>query len=209
MRVLFVITEHAGGVTAEHRERYEAVRLQLASVAGTTVESAQYASLDDLAADVVVLSGSYAPWAAHDQDELDAFLALLRDRHGPVLGICAGMQLQARALGGVLRHARRPSRGFAEVEVQDDSDLFAGLGPTIDVFTEHDDEVATLPDGIRVLARSESCAVEAIAVDDRPWWGTQFHPERWDEGHPAGLSILRRFFALAEVTPHAPPETGR
>ena len=205
MRLLLVISEHARGLTAERLARYETLRLRLAALAGTAVESAQYASLDELDADVVVLSGSYEPWASHDQEELDRFLALLRERRRPVLGICAGMQLQARALGGSVRPASRPSRGFASVDVLDASDLLADLEPRIEVFTHHDDEIAILPEGVRVLATSHSSTVEAIAVADRPWWGTQFHPERWDDDHPAGLSILRQFFNLAGVTAGATP----
>jgi GMP synthase-like glutamine amidotransferase len=48
-----------------------------------------------------------------------------------------------------------------------------------------------------VLASSERCAVEAVAVDDRSWWGTQFHPEAWDDDHPAGRSVIERFLALS------------
>lgn len=201
MTVVLVISEHEAGLTAERRALYETTRARLSSLAGAAVESVQYAELDVLDADVVVLSGSYDPWAAHDQEKLDRFLGILRNRRQPAFGICAGMQLQARAMGGTLRPAGRPSRGFAAIDVQDDSDLLAGLGPRIEVLTHHDDEIATLPPSARVLATSATCAVEAIAFDDRPWWGTQFHPESWDDNHPAGLAILRRFFALAGVAP--------
>ena len=80
----------------------------------------------------------------------------------------------------------------------DDTDLFAGLAPRLQVFSSHEDEVTSLPAGFRVLASSRECRVEAIAAADRPWWGTQFHPEAWDHDHPAGRAVVERFFELAD-----------
>ncbi len=197
VQVLFVITEHEGALTEERLGQYEAVRDRLASLTSASVVSARYEKLDAIEADAVVLSGSYAPWATHDQARLDRFVALLPSYAGPMLGICAGMQMQVRAAGGAIGRARRPSRGFNPVDVADDSDLLEGLGPRFEVLAHHDDEVTTLPPGFRVLASSDECAVEAIAATDRPWWGTQFHPEQWDDEHPAGRTILKRFLALA------------
>jgi len=203
VHVLLVITEYAGGLTDERLGRYEEVRARVASLARATVELAQYSTLHELGADAVILSGSYEPWASHDPAELDRFLAVLSFYPGPVLGICAGMQLQARAAGGVIGAARHPSRGFGAVHVRDDSDLLAGLGPRFEVLMHHDDEVTVLPPRFRVLASSRTCAVEAIAADDRPWWGTQFHPESWDDDHPAGRAVLLRFLALGGIPARA------
>ena len=79
-----------------------------------------------MTADVLILSGSADPWAMHDPDALERFYELLRRYPGPVLGICAGMQMLVRAAGGTVSTSARETRGFASVEVLDDSDLFAG-----------------------------------------------------------------------------------
>ena len=50
-----------------------------------------------------------------------------------------------------------------------------------------------------MLARSEECAIEAIAAPARRWWGTQFHPELASPEHPEGDRVLRNFFELACV----------
>jgi len=50
-----------------------------------------------------------------------------------------------------------------------------------------------------VLARSEECAIEAVAAPARRWWGTQFHPELASREHPDGERVLRNFFELAGV----------
>jgi GMP synthase (glutamine-hydrolysing) len=118
----------------------------------------------------------------------------------PVLGICGGMQLLARFAGGriaTMVPADREELGYAPVEVLDTAGLFAGLSERPTVFHDHRDEITLLPDGFRVLARTESCAIQAIAAPERRWWGTQFHPERFDDAHPDGGRVLRNYFSLA------------
>jgi GMP synthase (glutamine-hydrolysing) len=197
MRIAFVITEHEDGLTSERTMRYEAIRARIAALTSATVETERYWALAQVTADALILSGSADPWAMHGPTALERFYDVLRSYPGPVLGICAGMQMLVRAGGGVVGTSERVTRGFESVEVLDDSDLFAGSARALDVFESHEDEVTTLPPGFRVLATSHSCRIEAVAVDDRPWWGTQFHPEAWDAEHPAGRAILVRFLELA------------
>jgi len=197
-RIAFVISERAGGVTPERKRELEQARRRVADAAGGDVETVHYAELDGVDADVVVLSGSYDPWAAHDPDALARLDEALRARQGPLLGICAGMQTLVRAAGGEIGAAQQPvEAGFGAVEVLDGSDLLMGVDPRPVVFQKHSDEVRSLPESLRVLASSPACAVEAVVARDRPWWGTQFHPELWSEEHPAGRRILENFFRLA------------
>jgi GMP synthase-like glutamine amidotransferase len=193
-----VLTEHPAAVTRALAREYECLRALLARLAGTPVRATAYTELADLGrADAVVLSGSYAPWAAHEPRALERLGDVVRGYDGPVLGICAGMQLQVAFAGGAIAHRARPKVGFARIEVLDDRDLLRDVGPVASAFEHHSDEVAELPDALRVLARSDECAVEAIAAPARRWWGTQFHPERFTPEHPAGEAVLRRFLALS------------
>jgi GMP synthase (glutamine-hydrolysing) len=192
----FVVTEHEDGLTPERTAHYEAIRARIAALTSATVETEPYWAPEPLTADALILSGSADPWAMHDPAALDRFYDALRSYPGPVLGICAGMQMLVRAAGGAVGPSARATRGFQSIEVLDHSDLFAGSGGAVGVFESHEDEVTTLPQGFRVLATSPGCAIEAVASDDRPWWGTQFHPEAWDEEHPAGRAILGRFLAI-------------
>jgi GMP synthase-like glutamine amidotransferase len=166
----------AGAVATSHYEEVDATRLARASA--------------------IVLSGSSAPWAARDLAELERLGEAVLASGKPVLGICAGMQLQALFAGGRLARAGRPERGFLPVEIVDGRDLLAGLPPEAIVFHDHTDEIVDLPGDFRLLARSSACQVQAIAAPARSWWGTQFHPEEWTEEHPAGARVLRNFFAL-------------
>jgi GMP synthase (glutamine-hydrolysing) len=197
--VEFVVTEPASGWNTDRARHYERVRRRLEEIAGTAVRTAPYLELEPLdGAAAVVLSGSFEPWEAHDPRDLARLGELVRAYEGPVLGICAGMQLQATYAGGSLvRAARPPETGFGAVEVVADDDLLNGLPAELSVYKHHAWEVDHLPDDFRVLARSDECAVEAIAAPGRCWWGTQFHPEEFDRDHRAGERVLQNFFELA------------
>jgi GMP synthase (glutamine-hydrolysing) len=196
-RILFVISEHAEGLTPAEREWHEVARARIASLTDADVDSVPYWAVDALSADVLVLSGSSDPWARHRQDELERFYEQLRRYPGPVLGICAGMQMLVRAGGGTVGAAVRATGGFAPVELDESAPLFAGGPRSIDVLKRHEDEVKELPSAFRVIATSPTCEVEAVQAVDRPWWGVQFHPEAWDDEHPDGRAILERFLHLA------------
>ena len=198
--IAFVLSEHAHGLTPDRSARYEEVRARLASVLGDEIESVSYEEVESPRADALVLSGSTDPWALHDRRSLGRFYEELRRFPGPILGICAGMQMLVRSQGGVVAAAAKPVRGFGKIDVVDDTDLLAGLEPRFEVFRSHEDEVTELPAGFRVLASSQTCAVEVVAAEDRPWWGTQFHPEEWTEEHPAGREIIARFGELAGIS---------
>lgn len=173
------------------------MRARIESTLGAELESLPYDEVEAPTAEALVLSGSTDPWAIHHQRSLGRFYEELRRYPGPVLGICAGMQMLVRARGGVVAPASKATRGFGEIDVLDDSDLLAGLAPRFDAYSSHEDEVTRLPSEFRILASSDACAVEAVAAVDRPWWGTQFHPEAWDDDHPAGRAVVQRFAELA------------
>ncbi len=62
----------------------------------------------------------------------------------------------------------------------------------------HFDELTELPDGLPACwPRPTRCRVQAIASEERGWWGTQFHPESYRSANPDGARILRTFFELA------------
>ena len=201
MTLRFVVTEAPSWWNEKLEPHYERIRARLEDLAGTRVESVHYVRAESLGgASAVVISGSFAPWAAHDQDELARLGDSVRAYDGPVLGICAGMQLQASFAGGSYAPSKLvPATGFGPVEVVDADGLLRGLPAEPTVYKHHTEEIVDVPDGFRVVARSAECAVEAIEDPKRGWWGTQFHPEEFDDQHPAGELVLRNFFALAGV----------
>jgi len=117
-------------------------------------------------------------------DEVERFPALAAEREWlaeavdwgmPVLGICLGAQLLARALGAEVRPGGAPEIGFAPVDVADPDDpLLGGLAPRAEVLHWHGD-VFDLPEGTRHLASSERTACQAFRAGNA--WGVLFHPE--------------------------------
>lgn len=194
----FVITEHPPAITRVLELDYEDIRRRLERLAGTPVRSSRYTDVDNFdGADAVVLSGSFAPWAVHDSAAIARLGEHLVGFQGPVLGICAGMQLLTMFAGGAVGPRARPEVGFGPVAVVENGGLLGGLGSTVTVYKHHADDVVAVPGGFAVLARSECCTVEAFWAPGRLWWGTQFHPERFDAKHPDGAAVLRNFFELA------------
>jgi GMP synthase (glutamine-hydrolysing) len=107
----------------------------------------------------------------------------------PVLGICYGMQLLARALGGRVEPAERREYGPAQVRVERAGGLFDGLEPTLAVWMSHGDHIQAMPPGFVELARSDNGHLAAMARG--AVLGVQFHPEVVHT--PRGTEILRNF----------------
>lgn len=108
----------------------------------------------------------------------------------PVLGICYGMQWIAKTMGGAVEKAERREYGRAKLEIQEESQLFAGLPKTLSIWNSHGDHVRSLPPGFRVTGKT----VNAVAAAENPEqriYAVQFHPEVRHTDH--GTDILRNF----------------
>lgn len=110
----------------------------------------------------------------------------------PILGICLGAQMIARALGAAVRPNPAPEIGWFPVDflapARTDR-LMAGLRRET-LFHWHA-ETFELPSGAVRLARSAACPNQAFRYGDRVW-GLQFHPEVTPE-------MVREWIALDEA----------
>ena len=121
--------------------------------------------------DLIVTLGSEAaayddtvPWIGREQRLLhDAFEAGV-----PVLGVCFGSQLLARALGGRALRAERPEIGWMAIDSRDPS--LVPAGPWLQ--WHHD--TFTVPAGATLLAESPA-GPQAYAIGRS--LGVKFHPE--------------------------------
>ncbi|MFN3651665.1 MAG: glutamine-hydrolyzing GMP synthase [Armatimonadota bacterium] len=118
------------------------------------------------------------------------------DLNVPILGICYGMQLMARQLGGeVVPGGHGREYGKAELEVRNPDILFHGLdNPTI-CWMSHGDRVEAPPPGFEVVASTGNTPVAAMADPHRKLYGVQFHPEVTHTLH--GKEILRNYLEKA------------
>ena len=111
----------------------------------------------------------------------------------PILGLCYGHQLLARAVGGVVRGEGEGEYGLAEAHCNSEATLFRGLSPVQPVWMSHRDRVTQLPPGWRITASSPSLSIAAFESPDRRIFGLQFHPEVSHTVH--GAAILDNFLS--------------
>ena len=129
---------------------------------------------------VISCGGPQAPDC--DESWTTQELALLKDADElqiPILGICLGSQLLARALGGEIAPSCAPEMGWYDLTltaVGREDVLFAGqpwCGPQLQW---HHWEVISLPQDAMTLATSERCNIQAWTRGINTY-AVQFHPE--------------------------------
>jgi GMP synthase (glutamine-hydrolysing) len=109
----------------------------------------------------------------------------------PILGICYGVQLFAHMLGGKVERAQEREYGIAHLEHDDDTGFLGGVDSRTQVWMSHGDRVVALPDGFKVIGRTDNSPYAAIANAAKHFYGVQFHPEVVHT--PQGRTILGNF----------------
>jgi len=144
----------------------------------------------------LVLSGGPASVYAEGAPEVDVRIFSLGI---PTLGICYGMQLMARDLGGAVDCTGISEFGKTALHASRGA-LFERLPDDLVVWMSHRDSVVAPPAGAAVTASSPSTPIAAFEDPERRLFGVQFHPEVVHTLH--GQEILKNF--LYEVA-GAPP----
>jgi len=109
----------------------------------------------------------------------------------PVLGICYGMQLMAKTLGGKVERSHCREYGRAIVTVTDQRLLFRGIPKNSTTWMSHGDKVKKSPKGFIKIASSKNTSIASFADFDRRFFGVQFHPEVVHTRY--GKTILKNF----------------
>jgi len=109
----------------------------------------------------------------------------------PALGICYGMQLMAKTLGGRVEHAPSREYGRAKFVVTNHGLLFRNVPRESTTWMSHGDKVKRMPKGFRRIGFSRNTSIAAFADHDRRLYGVQFHPEVAHTEH--GKTILKNF----------------
>ncbi|HEX9059624.1 MAG TPA: glutamine amidotransferase [Clostridia bacterium] len=130
----------------------------------------------------IIITGSSAmvtdmePWCVFTANWLNEII----HKKIPILGICFGHQLLAKALGGsVDYHPKGQEYGEVKIQLAEEGrkDPVLGILPSeFSGYVAHSQTVTRLPENTRVLARNDFESSHALAFGDNIW-GVQFHPE--------------------------------
>ena len=93
----------------------------------------------------------------------------------PVLGICYGMQLIAKVLGGEVNSEKSPEYGVTEILRTRESMLISS--EKFNALMSHGDNVSKLPEGFIETSKTQSGIISSIENKDKKIFGLQFHPE--------------------------------
>ncbi|MBN2817115.1 MAG: glutamine amidotransferase [Campylobacterales bacterium] len=132
--------------------------------------------------DGIIVTGSHSMVTDEEQWSLEAqkWLVEVVNEEIPLLAICYGHQLLAKALGGVSNyHPHGMEIGTVEVIPTEDAQediLFHDINTPFNAHTIHSQSVLTLPLGAVRLAYNTHDVNHAFRVGRRAW-GVQFHPE--------------------------------
>lgn len=112
----------------------------------------------------------------------------------PILGICLGHQAICEVFGAKVTYAKKLMHGKQSVaELDTDSRLFRGMENKMTVARYHSlaAEAETIPEGLKITARTPDGEVMAVEHREFPVYGVQFHPE--SVLTPEGRKIMENF----------------
>jgi GMP synthase (glutamine-hydrolysing) len=105
----------------------------------------------------------------------------------PVLGICYGMQLMGKELGGRVEPATHREYGPRDLDAVGSSSLLEGMRR---VWMSHGDRILEPPPGFEITARTQT-TIAAMENPEQKVFAVQFHPEVTHTEN--GSALLRRF----------------
>lgn len=118
--------------------------------------------------DMVVLSGGSHVYAAENvKKAYEIEIEFIKTTEKPVIGICLGCQLIAKAFGGSLEKLEDKKSGIYEITFQ---------SRKYKVYESHRYTIKSLPEELQILASSET-GTEIIKHKSKEIFGFQFHPE--------------------------------
>jgi GMP synthase (glutamine-hydrolysing) len=146
--------------------------------------------IKELSPKAIVLSGGPSSVYEEDAPTVDAALFELGV---PILGICYGVQLACKLLGGRVAGSDKKEYGRAHVKVLHAADLFHGFsaGEDLAVWMSHGDRVEEMPAGWKLIGETPNAPAAAVVDEKHRFFGVQFHPEVVHT--PRGGQILANF----------------
>ncbi|MCW5549732.1 MAG: glutamine-hydrolyzing GMP synthase [Opitutaceae bacterium] len=109
----------------------------------------------------------------------------------PVLGICYGIQLMGRLLGGQVAKSDHREYGHGTLTIRKPGRLFARLPKKLKVWNSHGDRLIKLPPGFTAIGTTDNSEFAVIEDLKRNFYGIQFHPEVFHTER--GVDVVRNF----------------
>jgi anthranilate synthase component 2 len=133
-----------------------------------------------------------------DPDKAGVSLDLVRAAAGvcPIFGVCLGHQTIAQAFGGEIVRAPAIMHGKTSPIMHDQSGVFANIPSPFTATRYHSliADAASLPDCLKVTARTDDGVIMGLQHQDLPIFGVQFHPESIETKH--GHRLLQNFLNI-------------
>lgn len=112
----------------------------------------------------------------------------------PILGVCLGHQAICAAFGATITYAKKIMHGKqSEIQLDPTCLLFQEVGPSASVARYHSlaADPKTMPSCLHVAAQTQDGEIMAVAHQDYPIYGVQFHPESIMT--PDGYQMVKSF----------------
>ena len=110
----------------------------------------------------------------------------------PILGICYGMQLMVRQLGGDVTPARNKAEyGRAPLFIDNKSLILRDVKDQSIMWMSHGDSINQLPNNFFQVAHTDNTSHAAIANEKKNLYGVQFHPEVIHSEY--GYKVIKNF----------------
>jgi anthranilate synthase component 2 len=116
----------------------------------------------------------------------------------PILGVCLGHQAIGQAFGGEVVSAMEIMHGKTSSIEHDGTGVFSGLANPFTATRYHSLAVRpdSVPDALRVTAKTQDGEIMGLSHRERPIHGVQFHPESIASEH--GHDLLANFLSMID-----------
>jgi len=143
--------------------------------------SISFKEVENLNPTGIILSGG--PMSVYDSGAPDLDERIIK-MEIPILGICYGLQLLCRKIGGIVEQAKDREYGRAQLKIIKPSPIFSDVADQSNVWMSHGDYLTELPSGFEIIGTSDHSPICAISNEVKKIYGVQFHPEvaHTDEG---------------------------
>ena len=133
-------------------------------------------------------------------NEAGACLPILNKLKGtiPILGVCLGHQSIGQAFGAEICRGANPMHAVVSTMTHTGSSLFENVPSSFKATRYHSLIIkeSSLPNELKVIARSEDSVIQAVEHQAYPIYGVQFHPESIASEY--GHQLIQNFLKICK-----------